>query len=88
VGLLVGAENTITAITFTAQAHKRAGRFTVPKRLAEELGSGDDLPIWLTVESEGKVVFDGRIKLASGTEAYPIPGVESHARITVTGRRL
>jgi len=87
-GLLAGAEHSITAITFEGTAHKVIGRLTVPKRIAEELGSGDGRPIWLTVSVRGAVVFDGRIDLASGTEAYPLPGVGSHDPVTVTARRI
>ncbi len=84
---LSGHGHQVVAITFTVVAHERPGRFTVPKRIAEELGSGDDLPIRLTVETSGVAVFDGVIGLASGTEAYPIPGVGAKAPLIVTARR-
>ena len=77
----------VTAITFEIQAHERKGRFTVPQRIAKELGSGDDLPINLQVETDGATVFSGTVTLASGTEAYPIAGVTSKAALVVTARR-
>jgi hypothetical protein len=60
----------------------------VPKRIAKDVGSGDDLPIGLRVEANGVVLFDQEIKLASGTEAYPIPGLGSKDAVVVTARRV
>ncbi len=87
-GSLDGHRYAVTGITFEATAHERPGRFTVPVKIAEALGSGDDLPIHLVVEVRGKIVFDGPTNLASGTEAYPIAGVGAHDPIRVTARRV
>jgi hypothetical protein len=40
-GTLDGRGYEVTAITFTVTAHERPGRFTVPQKIAAELGSGD-----------------------------------------------
>ena len=75
------------AITYEITAHKRPGRFTVAKKIVRALGSGDNLPIHLTVVVEGKEVFRGGCNLRSGTEAYTIEGVGPHDLLTVTARR-
>jgi hypothetical protein len=87
---LAGRRYEVNAIEWSGTSHKRkGGRFQVPKKIARELGSGDSRPIHLTVRNAaGTVLFEGRIELDSGTEAYPIPGLGFHEPITVVARRL
>jgi hypothetical protein len=89
-GCLDGQGYTVTEITFTITSHDRAGggRFTVPAKIARELGSGDDKDIGLRVIVDGVTEFDDVHTLASGTEAYPIVGVGRRQALVVTARRL
>lgn len=88
-GCLDGDNYEVTAIEWRGTSHDRAGgRFQVPQKIARELGSGDDKDIHLTVrDGTGSLIFDQEIRLASGTEAYPIPGLGRKVPIIVTARR-
>jgi hypothetical protein len=89
-GCLDGQNYMVMAIEWTGTSHDReGGRLQVPQKIARELGSGDDQPIHLTIrERAGTVLFEGVLKLGSGTEAYPIPGLGRREAIIVVARRL
>lgn len=89
---LHGRGQRLKSVTFETRAYAAAGHFNVPLQVALELGSGGDQTIRLRVESDRGLLFEGRARLASGTEVYPrkndpksgLRSIRPHEKLTVT----